>query len=95
MGAIRANKLVKEQIAIYEKMAAVFEKVTDKASMAVVPNELDPLVKRLNEVSAELAALPAEKRDPVLAAHKAQLDAAKDKMALAKKNAATKAHGTS
>ena len=85
------DKLMKDKIELLNNMAAEFEKVTDKASMAKAGPEVISLGQKLDQVEKEFAALPQEAQDAAKTAHKAELDTATARYATAKDQARAKA----
>ena|ERR1051325_9692611 len=86
------EELVKEQVALVEKMASLYEKVTDKDSLKAADKESTALGKRVTQINAELEVLPAEKKDAARAAQKTNLEAAYNKLGIARDSAKRIAH---
>jgi hypothetical protein len=87
------NILVKEQIAILEKKADLFGRVTDKSSYEQIQPEYKVLSERIVKIDEELITLGAERRRAALAAHKVEMDQAMARMSAAKTKATKLAFG--
>jgi hypothetical protein len=72
--AKREDKLVKERIALFEKIAEEFEAVTDKASMDAARPKIAELEAKVRKTDEELKGLPG--REAAEAANKTEFDAA-------------------
>jgi hypothetical protein len=87
------DNLMLERIATIEKIAALYEKVTDKASFQATEPQIQPLGEKLTKVNEQFEALPPETKQAALDKHAGALEAAMSRLKAAKTNAATVAFG--
>src|SRR4051812_24582931 len=85
-----AHKLAKERVEIYEKMAEVYAKVTDKSQLQAADADTGSYAKRLNEITAALNEVPADKKEEALTAQKQNLEAAMKRLEEARADARKK-----
>lgn len=92
-GAAAEDRLAKEEVATIEKLAGLFEKVTDKSSMDTVQPEIGVLSARLGKINEELDALGIDKKKAAKDKVAPQMEAAMTRMKTAKIQAAKAAFG--
>lgn len=81
------DKLAKEQIDILDRLAAEFDKVTDKESLAQIQPEVKNLSDRLSRTTQEFQTLAAPKREAAMNANMAELQTASARMRTARDKA--------
>ncbi|HYT93612.1 MAG TPA: hypothetical protein VEL76_33140 [Gemmataceae bacterium] len=87
------DKLMKDQIAVLEQIAATWDKVTDKASFAAADAEVRILNEKAGKLAKELNDLGKERADAAMATNKTEFDLAMTRLSAAKEKARKKASG--
>jgi len=87
------NRLVKQQIALNNEIAAEMDKVTDKASAEPIGKAVEAIQKKYEADSAAWSALPAETQVAAKAAHQAEYDQSLEKLKEARKKYAAVMRG--
>jgi len=82
-----ADKLVKDQLAIIEQMASVFEEVKDKQSFTDAMTRVSKLMEQNAKLEEELKALGQERKDAAIQANAVQYDQAWARFTKAKEKA--------
>jgi len=79
------EKLVKQQIALNNEIAAEMEKVTDKASAEASGSAVSAIQEKYKKDTEEWVALPTEAQTTAIAAHQAEYDQALSRLQQARK----------
>jgi uncharacterized coiled-coil DUF342 family protein len=89
--AKQEDLLVRKKIELYEKMAELYEDVTDRGSFDDAQEKMKPIQEELAKIEPQINSHPAKVQ--ALATHKDQYDAAMKRFGDAKRNAAIKGLG--